>query len=185
MLYAPDRKLGSPLIFARSDTDIDTSSKLASNLATCRARFDTLTDQNDSNFLSLLTGNVTQSNPLFLTLPVSARDHIRGSSRTTVIVVKYGDFQCPHSAHAYVILKAIQQQVADLGLAFHHFPRSQIYPQAQRAAEAAEAADTQGQFWQMHGLLFERQHALANGHLVEYADYQSGVESGVNIHDCT
>ncbi|MBV8887439.1 MAG: DsbA family protein, partial [Chroococcidiopsidaceae cyanobacterium CP_BM_RX_35] len=53
---------------------------------------------------------------------------------------------------------------------FRHFPQVQIHPHAQRAAEAAEAAATQGQFWQMHEMLFIQQLELGNGYLVEYAN---------------
>jgi protein-disulfide isomerase len=53
---------------------------------------------------------------------------------------------------------------------FRHFPQIEIHPHAQRAAEAAEAAAVQGQFWQMHEMLFIHQQALENGYLVEYAN---------------
>jgi protein-disulfide isomerase len=69
------------------------------------------------------------------------------------------------------MIKAIQQQLGNrLGFVFRHFPQVSIHPQAQKAAEAAEAAAAQGQFWQMHDTLFEHQQALDNGYLVEYAN---------------
>lgn len=52
---------------------------------------------------------------------------------------------------------------------FRHFPLSQIYSQAQKAAEVAEAAAAQGKFWQMHDTLFEHQQTLDDAALVEYA----------------
>jgi protein-disulfide isomerase len=88
--------------------------------------------------------------------------------------------------------------------AFRHFPLIQIHPWAEPAAEAAEAAGAQGKFWQMHDMLYEHQEALDFGSLRRYAsaigldmlmfetgleshrhlpkiqaDYQSGLESGV------
>ena len=79
------------------------------------------------------------------------------------------------------------------------------HPHAEHAAEAAEAAGAQGKFWEMHDRLFERQFALDDEYLVEYAkglgldagrfakelsagvyasrvreDFRSGVRSGVN-----
>jgi protein-disulfide isomerase len=69
------------------------------------------------------------------------------------------------------MIKAIQQQLGNrLGFVFRHFPQVSIHPQAQKAAEAAEAAAAQGQFWQMHDTLLEHQQALDNGYLVEYAN---------------
>lgn len=53
---------------------------------------------------------------------------------------------------------------------FRHFPQVQIHAQAQRAAQAAQAAAVQGQFWQMHDTLFIHQQKLENGYLVEYAN---------------
>ena len=45
----------------------------------------------------------------------------------------------------------------DLLVTFRHFPIRRSHPQAQLAAEAAEAAGQQGKFWEMHDILFERQ----------------------------
>jgi len=42
-----------------------------------------------------------------------------------------------------------------LRIAYRHYPFSGIHPQAQLAAEAAEAAGAQNRFWEMHDLLFE------------------------------
>jgi protein-disulfide isomerase len=53
---------------------------------------------------------------------------------------------------------------------FRHFPQIQSHSHAQRAAEAAEAAAAQSQFWQMHDILFTYQQELGNGYLVEYAN---------------
>jgi protein-disulfide isomerase len=141
-----------------------------------------------------------------LTPPVSERDHIRGSAAAPVILVEYGDFECPACGQAYPIVKALEQQLAaTLAVVFRHCPLSTIHPHAQRAAEAAEAAGAQGKFWPMHDLLFERQDALEDGDLARYAaelgldltrfardlathrhlakvraDFSSGVRSGVN-----
>ena len=40
---------------------------------------------------------------------------------------------------------------------YRNFPLRSIHPQAQIAAQAAEAAALQGKFWEMHDLLFETQ----------------------------
>jgi protein-disulfide isomerase len=93
------------------------------------------------------------------------------------MLVMYGDYQSPQSANAYRLVKAIQRQVSaalrenHLCLIFRHFPQSQIHAQAQHAAEAAEAAAAQDQFWQMHEMLFLYQQELGNGYLVEYANH--------------
>lgn len=111
-----------------------------------------------------------------LSVPPSTRDHIQGNLNAMVALVMYGDYQSSDSADVYRCIKVIQQQLnsllgADyLCFIFRHFPQPHLHPYAQHAAEAAEAAAVQSQFWQMHDLLFNRQHALGNGYLVEYAN---------------
>ncbi len=57
----------------------------------------------------------------------------------------------------------------DLRFVFRHLPLADVHPNAQLAAEAAEAAGAQGKFWEMHDLLFEHQDALKPMDLVGYA----------------
>ncbi|MCU0550527.1 MAG: DsbA family protein [Leptolyngbya sp. Prado105] len=105
-----------------------------------------------------------------LTSPVSHLDHIQGSKSAIVTLVEYGDYQCPHCAKACKIIRAIQQQMGDsLRFVFRHFPQAQLHPDSLHAAEAAEAAGSQGKFWEMHDRLFAAQNALDDGSLVEYA----------------
>lgn len=111
-----------------------------------------------------------------LVVPPSTQDHQQGVLDATVVLVLYGDYQDSQSADVYRLVKVIQQQLSvSLGenylcFIFRHFPQRQIHTQAQHAAEAAEAAAVQGQFWQMHDMLFNHQQTLENGYLVEYAN---------------
>ncbi len=106
-----------------------------------------------------------------LVIPVSDRDHITGSLDAPVILVEYGDFECPHCGRAYPIVKASQRALGDdLAVVYRHFPLAEIHPHARRAAQAAEAAGVQRKFWAMHDMLFEHQDALEEGDLLAYAD---------------
>jgi protein-disulfide isomerase len=111
-----------------------------------------------------------------LFVSASMQDHLQGRLNATVLVVMYGDYQCPQSATVYRLIKAIQQQLnISLGenylcFIFRHFPQIHIHPHAQHAAEAAEAAAIQGRFWPMHDMLFTHSQELGNGYLVEYAN---------------
>jgi protein-disulfide isomerase len=112
----------------------------------------------------------------FLVVPASTQDHSQGVLSAAMVLVMYGDYQCPRSAAVYKLIKIIQQDLTVsfgedyLCFIFRHFPQTQIHPQAQRAAQAAEAAATQGQFWLITDTLFGHQQRLENGYLVEYAN---------------
>ncbi|MBD2034856.1 DsbA family protein [Leptolyngbya sp. FACHB-321] len=111
-----------------------------------------------------------------LLVPPSTQDWMQGVLSAKVVLVMYGDYQDPRSADVYKLIKGIKRELsAALGEAylcfiFRHFPQTQIHSHAQRAAEAAEAAAAQGQFWSMHDTLFAHQQKLENGYLVEYAN---------------
>ena len=111
-----------------------------------------------------------------LFVPPSIRDHIQGVINASVVLILYGDYESFQSTNVYRLIKAAEQQLSstftenDVCFIFRHFPQIQIHSHAQRAAEAAEAAATQGQFWQMHEMLFIYQQVLENGYLVEYAN---------------
>ena len=103
------------------------------------------------------------------TLPIQDDDHIAGSDTATVTIVAYCDFECPYCGRAYPIIKRLQARLGDrLRFVFRHFPLIHKHPLAQQAAEAAESADAQGQFWAMHDLLFENQEALEKDDLYVY-----------------
>jgi protein-disulfide isomerase len=142
-----------------------------------------------------------------LTVPVSEdRDHIQGPGDAAVTLVEYGDYECPYCGAAYPIINEVQARMGErLRFVFRNFPITTSHAHAEQAAEAAEAAASQGRFWPMHDLLFENQRRLRDPDLRAYAeklgldvelfdkdlaehvhaarvheDFMSGVRSGVN-----
>lgn len=141
-----------------------------------------------------------------LKIPVSADDHSEGPENAPVTLVEYGDYECPHCARAFTIVKRLQKHFGkQLRFVFRNFPLTQAHPNAQAAAETAEFAAAHGKFWEMHDLLFESQERLDPGLLLELtrklelsvpalsmaleeglftervsADFSGGVRSGVN-----
>jgi protein-disulfide isomerase len=113
----------------------------------------------------------TSSIPLnSLTLPVAKRDHIQGPIDAPIMLLEYGDYECPYCGAAYPIIKDIQKRLGDrLCFAFRNFPLVNSHPHAEHAAEAAEAAGAQGKFWEMHDILFENQEALDDKDIAQYA----------------
>ncbi len=99
-----------------------------------------------------------------------AGDHVHGPEDALFTLVEYGDYECPDCGRLFRDLRRYQSELSTrLRLVFRHYPYSGIHKHAQMAAEAAEAADVQGKFWQMHDLLFENQNALEFKDLVNYA----------------
>jgi len=106
-----------------------------------------------------------------LRVPVSDVDHAEGPKDAPLILVEYGDYQCPSCGEAFPIVKRLQKTLKnELRFVFRNFPLSEIHPHAMSAAKAAEAAALQRQFWAMHRLLFEHQQQLDDPSLLRYAE---------------
>jgi Na+/H+ antiporter NhaA len=81
-------------------------------------------------------------------------DHVRGRLDAPVTLVEYGDFECPYCTHAApVIDELLERLTGELRYVFRHLPLNDVHPNAQIAAEASEAAASQGAFWEMHDRL--------------------------------
>ena len=114
----------------------------------------------------------------FLSVPVTDRDHAWGSLRAPIILVEYGDYECPTCLNAVPIVQEVQRILGDrLCFIFRHFPRNSIHPHASAAAEAAEAAAEQGKFWEMHFALFKHQQELGE---IDYSHLALGI--GLEIY---
>ena len=107
-----------------------------------------------------------------LAAPVNPdRDHIRGPREgAPVTLVEYGDLECPYCGRAEPIVRELLSDFTDIRYVWRHLPLSDVHPNAQLAAEATEAADRQGAFWEMHDLLLDHQDALQPDDLLGYAE---------------
>jgi protein-disulfide isomerase len=106
-----------------------------------------------------------------LSLPVGERDHAQGLENAPVTLLMYGAYECPHCVEANLTVKEIQKQVGErLRFVFRHFPRPNVHPHAEAAANVAEIAGAQGLFWEMHDTLFEHFDRLDGENLVRYAE---------------
>jgi protein-disulfide isomerase len=93
--------------------------------------------------------------------PVVDSDHQKGAAEAKVILVEYGDYQCPYCGHAYPLLQHLLDEFSvTLLFVFRNFPLRKVHPLALKAAYAAEAAGVQGRFWEMHDLIFTNQKKL-------------------------
>ncbi|MFY9578221.1 MAG: Na+/H+ antiporter NhaA [Gaiellaceae bacterium] len=104
------------------------------------------------------------------------RDHIRGPEEAPVTLVEYGDFECPYCGQAEPTVRELLTDFGDLRYVWRHLPLNDVHPNAQLAAEAAEAAGDQDAFWEMHDLLFQHQDALRPSDVIGYAE-QLGLDT--------
>lgn len=90
--------------------------------------------------------------------PISNNEHILGSNDAFVTVLVYSDFQCSACGKLASLLNSlVEKYPADVRVVFRHFPLESIHDKAALSAQAAEAANLQGKFWQMHDFLFSKQ----------------------------
>jgi Na+/H+ antiporter NhaA len=105
-----------------------------------------------------------------LVVPVDPdRDHIRGPEESLVTLVEYGDFECPYCGMAEPAVRELLRDYGEIRYVWRHLPLNDVHPNAQIAAEAAEAAGRQDAFWEMHDMLLDHQDALHPRDLVGYA----------------
>jgi protein-disulfide isomerase len=104
-------------------------------------------------------------------LSLNKKDHLQGNRDAPVVLVEYGDYECPYCAKAHKIVIELQRVFrSKLAFVYRHYPLINIHAKAQQAAIAAEAAGMFGKFWEMHSLLFENQHYLNRENLLKLAD---------------
>jgi protein-disulfide isomerase len=88
-------------------------------------------------------------------------DPIIGNPDASITIVEFSDFQCPFCARFHTqTLPSILEEYIDQGkvkLVFRDFPIQSIHPNALPASVAAECANEQGKFREMHDTLFEKQ----------------------------
>ncbi len=92
-----------------------------------------------------------------------------GPADAKVTVVEFSDFQCPYCARAAQVARDLKKKYpTQVRFVFRQYPLS-FHQNAQKASEAALAANAQGKFWAYHDKLFENQQALGLTDLKRYA----------------
>ncbi len=103
--------------------------------------------------------------------------HVAGPPSASLALEMYGDFQCPYCVAAHPIIERVRAELdGELRFSFRHFPLRDAHPDAQLAAEAAEAAAAQGKFWEMYALLYDSRGRVGRADLSRYA-----VELGLDL----
>ncbi len=93
-------------------------------------------------------------------------DPMLGNSKAKITLVEFSDFQCFYCRRFWgEAFQQIKSEYIDTGkvrFVYRDFPLS-FHPAAQPAAEAAECADEQGKFWEMHDKIFQEQDKQGTG----------------------
>lgn len=125
----------------------------------------------------------TSSNPSGFTATqtsaVTTTDHVHGNANAKVTLIEYGDFECPACAEYQPLVQQLYTSYSDRVLfVFRNFPLYQIHPFAMISAQATEAANLQGKYWEMHDLLYSKQSEWSTNASLSPADVVSKYFNG-------
>jgi protein-disulfide isomerase len=96
-------------------------------------------------------------------------DPARGDANAPVTIVEFTDFQCPACAAMHPVLEEVLKTYGNkVRFVVRDFPLNQ-HEFARKAAEAADAANAQGKFFEYIAILFKNQKALDVPSLKKYA----------------
>jgi len=99
-----------------------------------------------------------------------ALEHSQGDAHSPVTLLQYGDYQCPACQRLQPGLQLLLDDIGHgLRFVYRHYPWVELHPQAELAAEAAEAAAAQGHFWPMHRSLYSPPPRLGAPDLEQHA----------------
>ncbi len=94
-------------------------------------------------------------------------DAVLGNKDAPVTIVEFSDYQCPFCRRSYTqVYPLLKENFINNGkvkFIFRDFPLSSIHPGAIPAAQAAECADDEGKYYEMHDKIFDEQNKLGQG----------------------
>lgn len=110
-------------------------------------------------------------------------DRVFNNTESKVVLIEYGDFECPGCAAAHPGIKTLLAEYGDrISFVFRNFPLASIHPNARAAAAAAEAAGQQGKYWEMHDLIYENQSAWKGASGTERTDIFASYAEQVGVN---
>jgi protein-disulfide isomerase len=104
-------------------------------------------------------------------------DPFRGKTSAPVTIVMFSDFQCSVCAATHPVLQRVLAEYGDkIRFVVRDFPLEEIHKNAFLAAQAANAANAQGKFFEFTEILYRNQDALDAASLSRYA-----ADAGLNV----
>lgn len=96
-------------------------------------------------------------------------DPVKGAPNAPVTIIEFTDFQCPACAAMHSVIEEVLKSYGDkVRFVVRDFPLNR-HEHARKAAEAANAANAQGKYFEYVALLYKRQDALDVPSLKKYA----------------
>ncbi len=115
--------------------------------------------------------------------PISESDHVRGPVDATVTIMVYGDYQDGRSGIlAEAINRIMSKSPDEVRLVSRVFPLVPANDKALLTAQAAEAADKQGRFWEMYDLLYTGQASWVNLSAADFEQWITAQSSALGMN---
>jgi protein-disulfide isomerase len=95
-----------------------------------------------------------------------------GPADAPVTIIEFSDFQCPYCTRFRdeTLDQILDTYGDEVRFVYRDFPLTSMHQYSLGAAVAAECADDQGMFWEMHDMIFANQSALDSESLRGYAE---------------
>ena len=112
----------------------------------------------------------TKITPTRYNVPVGNNPSI-GPENAPITLIEFSDYECPYCKEwfATTYSQLMSAYPGKIRFVYRDFPLSGLHPNASPAAEAADCAGEQGQYWPFHDKLFGSQLALGPTAYTTYA----------------
>lgn len=100
-------------------------------------------------------------------------DPVLGAQDAPITMIEFSDYECPFCTkfHNEVFGQLIEEYGSQIRFVYRDFPLTSIHPEAFPAAEAANCAGEQGNYWGYHDKLFKGgPEALSADAYIQYAE---------------
>ncbi len=114
---------------------------------------------------------------------LSATSPRTGAEDGDLVVVEFGDYQCPFCRRAHAVLEELASKLPNFSVGYRHYPAPSIHPLAEAAAMASVCAEEQDRFEEMHSLLIETEDWLEDPVWGDIAR-QAGIQELAEFERC-
>lgn len=90
-----------------------------------------------------------------------------------VTIEVFSDLGCPFSSGHYFEVKHLREKNENIEFVYKHFPKTELFPHSNLAAQAVECADDQGMFWQSITYIYKTQETVDPDFLYDLPEFLS------------